>query len=284
MERESVILGLFLLVFSFTFISAETSCDLSISLLNQDPYPAIPGDYVKLLFQVGGLQDPSCGDLSFELLEKYPITLDDSTEKIVNLNSGTFVKSFASHATIAYKVRVDSDAMNGDNPIEIAFSNKGASSAFQSKEFNLFVEDTRADFEVYVKNFDYTTNEITLEILNIADVDVKSITLELLETEDISIKGSRTKIIGDLDSNEYTTTDFEVSPITATLLINVYYTDNAGFRRIAQETVLFNPEYFSNRKTDQKTTSIWTYVLWIVILGVAGYWLYKRQKAKKLNK
>ena len=46
--------------FAFAFILFSISgvfagvCDLDVSLINQDPYPAIQGDYVKLVFQVDG--------------------------------------------------------------------------------------------------------------------------------------------------------------------------------------------------------------------------------------
>lgn len=283
MKKEGIILSLAVFIISFVFfgIVSSSDCALSVSLVNQDSYPAIPGDYVKLVFQVDGITDSSCGDLNFELLEKYPISFDGGTEKKVSLKSGTFVRDFSSHATIAYKVRVDSGALDGDNPIEVAFSNNGASTFFQSKEFNLYVKDTRADFEIYVKNFDFATNEITLEILNIAKVDVKSITAELMDTSELSIKGARTKIVGDLDSNEYTTTDFEISPKQTTIPLKIHYTDSAGFRRTAEESVSFVPGFFEGRKTDKKTTSSWTYIIWIVVVAGIAYFFYKRKKTKK---
>lgn len=270
------------LVFLFSFAPAlalTNSCDLSLQLLNQDPYPAIPGDYVKIVFQIDGLEDSNCNDVTLNFLEKYPISFDNGSSGIASFKSGTFSRDFPGHAVVPFKVRVDGDAIDGNNPIEVLLSQSGT--AELSYTFNLSVEDTKAEFEIYVKNFDFTTNEITLEILNIAEVDVKSITLEILDTEGLSIKGSRTKIIGDLDSNEYTTADFEISPAKAQIPINVYYTDEAGFRRTTQESVSFNSEYFSGRKADEQTTSIWTYVFWIVIIFGLAYWIYKRRKNKK---
>jgi len=58
---------------SLTFVSAE-GCNLDVSLINQDPYPATPGDYVKLVFQVNGVSNPQCGTVEFELLEQYPLS------------------------------------------------------------------------------------------------------------------------------------------------------------------------------------------------------------------
>jgi hypothetical protein len=256
-------------------LALESACDLTVQMLNQDPYPAVPGDYVKLVFQVDGLQSTGCGDVTFQLLEKYPIMFDNATEKIISLKSGTFVRSFSSHATIAYKVRVDENALDGDNPIEVAYSTKGSNSFSQSKEFNLSVEDVRANFEVYVKSFDATTNDVTFEILNIAKSSVSAVTMELGDVENLKVYGSRTRIVGDLDSNEYTTSDFTIAPTKMEIPINVLYTDTAGIRRSTNAVVKFNPEDFA--AVAQKSSPTKYYIIGIIVIALA-YWLYRRNK------
>jgi hypothetical protein len=275
---------LVIILFSVTFVFAATiECAPTIQLLSQDPYPAIPGDYVKLVFQIGDISDSACGDISLELVNKYPISFDPGQESKISLKSGTYIKDYSTHKIVAFKVRVDSDAVDGDNPIEILLS-KGTSVGIESKQFNLNVEDTRADFEVYVKNLDFTTNVLTLEVLNIAEVDVKSIAVEILDSSDLTVKGAKTKIIGDLDSNEYTSADFEIVPEDTSVPLRLYYTDNVGFRRSIEKTVTIQTEYFQNRKADEKSTPLTSYiVLAVVVLGI-GYWLYKRKKAKDAKK
>ena len=272
------------LVLCFNFISAATAeCNPTVQLLSQDSYPAIPGDYVKFVFQIDGISDSACGDITFELLNKYPIAFDPGQESKVSLKSGTFVKDYTTHKLVAYKVRVDQDAVDGDNPIEILLS-KGTSEGIESKEFNLFVEDTRADFEVYVKDLSFTTNILTLEVLNIAKVDVKSITIEVLDYPNLVIKGAKTKIIGDLDSNEYTTAEFEVKPTETTVPVKIFYTDSAGFRRSTEKNVTLIPSLFQERKADEKATPVTTYVVLVIVVIGIGYWLYKRRKAKEAKK
>jgi hypothetical protein len=71
-----------LLFFAFIFVMrmAEASvlngCDLTATLLNQDPYPATPDDYVKVVFKIEGLQNPNCKAVSFELMPEFPFSLD----------------------------------------------------------------------------------------------------------------------------------------------------------------------------------------------------------------
>lgn len=280
---KKVILVL-LLVFSLTLVfAAETVCDLSVSMVNQDPYPAVPGEYVKLVFQVDGLADPDCGQVEFELLENYPLVFDPNLSTRVVLTSGTFAKDFSSSLVVPYKVRIDQDALDGENPIEVALSHGGNSNVFLTKKFNLSVEDTRVDFEVYVKNFDASTNMITFEVLNIGKSDVQAVTLEIADENTIASKGAKTRIVGDLDSNEYTTADFEVMPVESDILLNVHYTDETGTRRSVQEKVSFNPDNFADRKSDQKKSSKTPIILVIVVAIVAVYFWRRHNKKNKKN-
>jgi len=285
MKKEivaSLVVVCFLLNINLIF-AATTECNPTVQLLSQDPYPAVPGDYVKLVFQIEDISDSACGDISFELVDKYPISFDPGQESKVSLKSGTYVKDYSTHKIVAFKVRVDSDAVDGDNPIETLLS-KGTSIGVESKQFNLNVEDTRADFEIYVKNLDFNTNILSLEVLNIADVDVKSIAVEMLDYPTLTIKGAKTKIIGDLDSNEYTSAEFEIKPQDTLIPVKIFYTDNAGFRRSVEKNITLDTSLFQNRKADEKSTPVTSYiVIAVIVLGI-GYWLYKRKKAKDSKK
>jgi LPXTG-motif cell wall-anchored protein len=146
-----------------------------------------------------------------------------------------------------------------------------------SKEFNLNIEDTRANFEVYVKDYNSVTKEITLEILNIAKSDVSAITLEIENSSDVMVYGSKTRIIGDLDSNEYTTSDFFIASNEAVIPIKVLYTDAAGIRRVTQAQVEFSPENFMS--LTPKSSPAKFYILGVLILGV-GYFFYRKRRKK----
>ena len=65
-KRGKLILSsLFFAIFLISLVSAV--CTLEVSLVNQDPYPAVQGDTVRILFQVSGVQDSSCNGASFQL-------------------------------------------------------------------------------------------------------------------------------------------------------------------------------------------------------------------------
>ncbi|MBT6182413.1 hypothetical protein HOI04_00855, partial [archaeon] len=115
--KNSVILFFAIILFATT-ISAE-ACDLQTTLLNQDPYPAVPGDYVKLVFQVVGFENPECRDMTFELLADYPIAFNPGETGLQSFSHTAFIQDYESNILIPYEVRVDGDALDGENPIEV---------------------------------------------------------------------------------------------------------------------------------------------------------------------
>lgn len=270
---------LLVLLSSAGFVLAETTCDLDVTLLNQDPYPAVPGDYVKLVFQIEGTDSPMCGDITFNLPSNYPIEFNPGESGLRTFKKIDYIKDYGSNILVPYEVRIDRDAIDGTNPIEVQTQNKNG--VVFSKTLNIEVEDVRADFEAYISNFDYTTNELTLEILNIEQSDIEALIVKIPKQKNIIIKGSNQVIAGDLDSNEYTTVDFEAIPSDGEIEINLIYSDTINIRRTITKTITFDSSYFTERKADQKTTSIWTYILLGIAIIIVAWIVLKKFKKKK---
>lgn len=270
---------LFLSIFLLNLVSA--SCTLDASLVNQDPYPAVPNEYVKLVFQVTGLQDPDCKNVYFELVPSYPLILDPDSSTKVKIKGDTYLKDYSSHLQVPYKVRIDENALNGDAQIEVKFSSTTNPDFYISKQFDISIEDVRADFEIYVKNYDIATNTIEFEILNIGENDISALTVEIPSQENIDVRGANRNIVGDLDSNDYTTADFEAIAQNGEITLNLYYTDLIGVRREAQEIVSFEKAPFEKQASNQTSSSIGTYIIILLIIAGIVYYFYRRHKKKK---
>jgi len=282
--KKSVIASFVILmaIFSaFGIVTAANPCNPQISIINQDPYPAIPGDYVKVVFQIDGLENPSCGEITFGLKENYPIHLDPNTENPITIDSGTYRKDFSSFYLAPYKIRLDENTLNGENPIEVYYST-GINSPEVTQDFNITVQDTRADFEVDIKNYDYTTRILTFDILNTAKNNVKALTLEIPKQNGIEVKGPNRILVGDLDSNEYTTADFEaILPQGQTPInLSVIYTDSINVRRQIQKEVTFDSSYFTDVSTKSKVPWVWI----ILIVVVVSFFVWRRIKKKNREK
>ncbi len=276
--KRSVILTL-LLLSSLGMATAEAACDLDVTLLNQDPYPAVPGDYVKLVFQVEGLDSPTCEDVTFNLLADYPIEFNPGETGLRTFKKIDYIKDYESNLLIPYEVRINSNALDGANPVEIRVQSKG--NAPLTKTFDIEVDDVRADFEIYVKDYDYKTNEMTLEILNIEAPDIEALSIEIPKQESINVKGANRIVVGDLDSNEYTSADFEATLSDGEFSVNLIYSDTINTRRTVEKTVAFDSSYFTNRKADEKTTGMGTYAFWAVIAIVFIWWAFGKFRNNK---
>ncbi|MFH0808049.1 MAG: hypothetical protein V1888_00315 [archaeon] len=268
-----------LLLLATGFAAAETACDLDVTLLNQDPYPAIQGEYVKLVFQIEGLDSPDCGDITFDLLSEYPIEFNPGETGFRTFKKVDYVKSYETNLLIPYKVRINQNALDGSNPIEVRIQSKN--NAPLIKEFNIEVDNSQVDFEAHIKDYNYATKELTLEILNIADSDAEALVVEIPKQDNIIIKGANKVIVGDVDSNEYTTADFEATLYDGEITLMLTYSDSVNTRRTTEEKITFDSSYFTDRAADQTSTGIGTYILWAVIIGLLVWWGYRKFSKKK---
>jgi len=277
MKKRLLFVSVLLMVFCVNYVSAA-SCSPNVKLLSQDSYPAIPGEYVKLVFQIDNVASSECNNLEFELLEKYPIIFDSGTSAVFKFGSTSYQRQFSSFVTVPYKVRIDETALEGDNPIETSLK---IGSVNYLNEFNLSVQDLRADFEIHIDKYSYATKDLTLEILNIADSDVKALTLEIPKQDNIKISGSNVNVVGDLDSNEYTTADFVAIPKDGEINVKILYTDTDGTRREIIKQVNFDSSYFIPDKGKKFNTF---YIVLIVLIGIVVYTYYHKRRKKKLLK
>jgi hypothetical protein len=281
MERGMFILLAFLILAASTLTSA-VACDLTVSLLNQDPYPAVPGDYVKLVFQIEGLDSPNCNDITFDLLADYPIEFNPGETGLRKFSKIDYIKDYQSNLLVPYEVRINENALNGANPIEVKVQSRG--DAPITKTLYVEVEDVRVDFEIYVKDYSYITNEMTLEILNIEESNIEALSVEIPKQENIQVKGANRIVVGDLDSNEYTSADFEAIPADGEFKVHLIYSDTINVRRTAEKTITFDSSYFTGRKADQKTTGTGTYIFYAVIVLIILYFGYKNIKKRNDKK
>jgi hypothetical protein len=260
------------------FVSA--SCNLDVKLINQDPYPAIPGEYVKVVFQINGVDNPDCDGVSLKFMESFPFYLDPDTDAVTKIYGGTYELRYSSYLLAPYNVRVDENALDGENPIDLEFSSNQNSEFGYIKRFNITVEDVKTDFEIFVEDYDSKSEILTFEILNVGENNVEALTVEIPKQENIIVKGNNVEIVGSLDSNEDTTFSYEAKPKDGEIKLNINYNDKIDVRRTLEKTVNFDLSYFKDRKRDEKQTSYWVYIFGVVLILVI-IWLIRKSNSKK---
>ncbi|MFW6282995.1 MAG: hypothetical protein ACOC1P_03000 [Minisyncoccales bacterium] len=284
-KRDFIFLiGIFMVLFSLNFIlSAE--CNLQPTLLSQDPHPVKPGDEVDVVFQLAGVDNPDCNGARFEVVPEYPFSLDNSLDAKKEIAGSTFVQDYQKVWNIPYTLKIDERASTGDHPLKVRYAPGSHSDNIGvTKNFDISVEDLRVDFEVSIKSYDIQSKELTFEILNIGENNIKALTIEIPEQENIDIQGSPRTIVGYLDSGEETTFDFTAVPKNGEIKLDILYTDDIDERHSLEKTVSYNSAYFEAGQSDSESYSIWFYLFIALLVLVAGRWYWNKRKQKKQKK
>jgi hypothetical protein len=278
------VMGVFvMLVFLFTFVSATKTCNLDMTIINQDPYPAVPGENVDVVFQITGVQTTDCGKVSVILNEKFPFSIAPGNSNERSLQSPTFLRGYENFWVVPFTLKVNKNALNGNQKAEFILSSKDGQSQI-IKEFNINVKDVTTNFEVFVRNYEKSDGILTLEIINIGENDIKSLVIEIPNQESVRIVGSERQTIGILDSNEDTTLRFITSKVKeGDIQVKIIYNDLINHRRELTKELAFNPSLFES-VNNKKSLGISTYLLIILIILLVVNWFYKKHKTKKIKK
>ena len=283
-KKELVFFLAFIFVLAISFVSATSTCDLDAELVNQDPYPAIPGDTVEVVFQLSGVENSECEGAFFEVVLSYPFSLEGGESPQRVLSGGTYTKNYRKEWIIPYNLVVSENAVDGDRELEVRYrpgSSRNEETYF-SEEFNISVEEVRVDFELSIRDYDNVNNEITFEILNIGENDIEALTIDVPEQENLIIRGSPRTIVGSLDSNEEETFRIKAEPSRGMINLAVTYTDKINERRMLEKSVFFEPDYFEVHT--QGGISPLVYIL-IIAAGVGiFFWIRKKKRRERIKK
>ena len=285
-KKNLISILMFSLVIIISSNLALAECNLDAALVNQDPYPALPGDYVEVLFQINGIGGECEEGAVANIVLEYPFSLDDGDRTRV-LGSSTYVgDSYNSNWNVLYKLRIDPDAIEGDYEVEFRYKggNIGGSGGYSFERFNITIEDGQTDFEVHVQDYNIKERNIVFEILNVGNQDIEALTVELPKQDNLAVKGSNRNIVGDLDSNEYTTADFEATPSEGELIVIIHYTDSTNERRTISKLVEYDPNYFVGSLENTEPSKTSSYIVTGIIILLIGFFFYRRHKKKKNKK
>jgi len=217
--------------------SSATACNLQVTLVNQNPLSATPGNYVDVLFQVSGVDNSNCGGAVFQLIPSYPFSVDGDN-KLQVLSGSTWVSGSKSSVwNLPYTLRVDSTALDGNAEIEVRYRAGNADSdVFVSKKLNVTIEDYRTNFDAVIQ--DVSDSEVSIALANIGKYTANSVVVRIPEQTDFVATSTDGQMVGNLESGDYTIISFSLNSktrnpeTTPSLQFDVYYTDSLGERRI----------------------------------------------------
>ncbi len=247
--KNKTILSLLLLsivILSLNIVHAQTqfAAHLNISLLNQDPDPVEPGNYVDLRFKIENNGDEGVEDIILELIPEYPFSLEPGISTQKDIGSMRAHQVGVEGIIVKYRVRVDEKAIEGNNPIKLKYLLKKYATDpgtwIELPEFFIDIRSADAILEVASVDFDKivpgTASIVNINFKNLADSLLKSIRVKLDFTglPFAPIGSSNEKTILQLNAHEEKILDFTImaEPDAESKVykvpLNLVYQDNTG--------------------------------------------------------
>jgi hypothetical protein len=226
---------------------------MKVTFVNQDPISAEPGGYVNLLFKVENWGTANADNVVVELLPQYPFSLDYGLSTVQQLGTISGLSFSDRSYLVKYRVRVDKDAIDGENEIKLKYSYGNTAFSMESSQtFNVTVENPKTDFDVVVQ--DSASGTTSLAIANVGSNTAYSVIVSIPDQAGYKVSGASSALLGNLDASDYTLASFQIAqvsaqtqagygsgnftaPSAAPLKISVAYTDTLGIRRTVEKEV-----------------------------------------------
>ncbi len=150
MNIKKIVISVMICVLLSLGAFATTNYDNTVivpTLVNQQPDPVQPGNYVELRFRIDNIGQRS-QDYTFELLADYPFSFDNPQDAIKDVRIGS--GEAGSGATVLYfRVRVDENAVEGQqNNIQLKYHPKSNPNSFVIYEQPIRIESQRGLVQV----------------------------------------------------------------------------------------------------------------------------------------
>src|SRR3989338_3324985 len=126
------LISLFVLILCSSFVYATSSsastisatsewARINVTIVNQDPDPVEPGGYVTVRFKFENRGSANAEDVTAELMPEYPFSLDEGESAVQKIGSihGRQIGDIG--VIVKYRLRVDKDAVEGDNELELRY-------------------------------------------------------------------------------------------------------------------------------------------------------------------
>ncbi len=166
-------------------ISQWNISQASTYITNQEPDPAEPGGYVDVRFKVENIGGSTAKDVVFQLLPAYPFSIEPGDNTMIKVGD-IHIEQVGENALILYyRLRVDPNAVEGDNEIRLMYSLDGGIDWVTLPPFQIRVQPHDMVLSVDSVVSDPTvikpgeTAKVTIKLINLADAEIKNLKVNL---------------------------------------------------------------------------------------------------------
>jgi hypothetical protein len=230
---------------AYSVPAGATDTGLNISMVNQNPDPASAGDIVELRFMVQNSGGSSAKTVQFTLLPEYPFSAVPG-ETYTSTSTLSPYQSGSDASIIKFKIRVDNDAVGGQNPIKLVSSEAGLDISLTS---TFYVSVTGSEFAQisYIDKSQLTPGKesnITFTVTNVGGSSLRNMVFSWTEENGVvlPLNSDNTKYvkclgIGQSVNMQYTiVADVNANPGLYKLALTTTYYDDTGISHTMETT------------------------------------------------
>ncbi|MGM5479849.1 MAG: COG1361 S-layer family protein [Nanobdellota archaeon] len=172
-------------LFAGSAFALESQGDqLRITLLNQDPDPVQPGEYVDLRFKIEKTGDGVFENITFMLPERHPISFDESADQTQTIGDWAGYMDDEEYYILHYEVFISENTVEEEYELPIRMSTNEFT---LEKKFTLRVDEkTEVDFDVGAVQTspetlyeDSEDNKVSVDLLNTGDDTAQQVIVDL---------------------------------------------------------------------------------------------------------
>jgi LPXTG-motif cell wall-anchored protein len=270
----------------------------STSLLDIDNFQTIPaqikpGSTGKLMINLANKGGVNLKDIKVKLdLDDLGFSPIGSTnEKVIS----SLTRDTSTVASFELFASADIKAKEYQVPVLIEYKNDNNTKYTKNNTLTLLIDST----PFYLLNLEQadvstanTKGKIVISLSNTGQSDLKYLNLELLDTDDYEVLGKRSEYLGNLESDDYETADFQIfvkdiafpggnKKRNIPLNLKISYKD--GYNKdYSEEKEVPLPVYTTSMAKKlglvSSSVSTSTVIVILLIVGGAGYYFYRKRK------
>lgn len=218
---------------------------VKVTQLKYEPYPVELGTYFTMWLRVDNIANEDAQDVNVELVENYPFKIDgNKTQNIGKLGS-------RQSSVIKFeKIRVDENALPGDNELEVRINMGGIyQKGYSTQKLKITIQSIEPLLSITVSSQPEKIPQggvanVSIEVQNLGKTYLRDITLDLVLPGSFTPIGSTTeKKILSLAQGEISHIDYQImAPSDADakpypIELDTAYSDETGTRYNKNETI-----------------------------------------------
>ncbi|MFH2027679.1 MAG: COG1361 S-layer family protein [Nanoarchaeota archaeon] len=217
--KQKIISCIFLvMLICMISISVHAESDtsvLSLSLINQDPDPAVAGDVIEVRIGIENKGGEAAENQVFEVIPEYPFSKLGSESLVKNVGTIAAYQYDTDMKIIKFKLRVDREATEGEYELDIKRYTQGYESVSVEKSFSIDIESKESAEIIYIDQIELIPGKITplkFTINNVGSAPLRDLTFQWENAEDIilPVGSDNTKYVKYIDVGDSADLKFNV--------------------------------------------------------------------------